>query len=164
MISIWQQHEYRTMMAGYTLRYLRFLDKQRIDSEIGITSEERTELARLYNRMERGAAMSDDEMRTMVSIADKRNRYAEYGACFVPALSSNDCRTLLDGMPRATSEELEKKLEEMCDGIPEDVHDTDIMIPLLTVLKMEITTLDNMTLQQGVVIVGILSKAMEANK
>ena len=164
MISIWQQHEYRTMVCGHTLRYLRFLDKQRLDSEVGINAEERIEMARLYNRLERGAELSNDEMQTIVTIADKRNRYGEYGACFIPSITSDECMTLLNDMPRKESCVLEAELEKLTSGVAEGVHDLDIMTPIITVMKMQITTFDNYTLQQGLVILNMLSKAMEENR
>ncbi len=164
MSDIWLQHEARIRVCGFELRYLRYLDKQYLDHVAGLTNVERTEAARLLNRYERGAQLTEDELTAIQSLVAKRDKYGEYGACFIPKKNAGEVRDILKNLPHDEAENLIRVLDILTDGVPQDVHDIEIMTPILTVLKIPITTLDNLTLQQGIVVLNILQSALENGK
>lgn len=153
---LWDQHRERYEAGGYLIRripYCRFTELTR-----GVTAEDMAKIGRLNAKRESGATLTPEETDTLTSIAGKWPVDDLRGACFIPPVSGDKAMAILAELPRAISEDLEKKLDEyITPEIPADDTQDPLAMLLVATGGLGIDMAD-MTVGQGYAIVAMLTK------
>lgn len=126
---LWDQHRERWSAAGYTVRRVTYCKFRELTA--GISAEDMARIGRLNAKRESGATLTQEDTEALTAIASKWPVDALRGACFIPPVSAEECRHILAELPRASSEALEKILD---DYITPKMPQEDCLDPLALVL------------------------------
>lgn len=126
---LWDQHRERYEAGGYVIRRITYCKFRELTK--GVTNEDMARIGRLNAKRESGATLTPEETDTLTEIAGKWPVDALRGACFIPPVSGTDTQEILAGLPRAVSEDLEKKLDEY---ITPEISADDAQDPLAVLL------------------------------
>lgn len=148
---LWNEHRDRFTAGGYTARRVTYWDFRRITADY--PAEDMARIGRLNAKRDSGVALTEEEQGTLMELASRWPIDELRGACLIPPVSGAEVRTILAGMPRADSEELERALDLFI--TPTVPAEQELKDPLAVVLVatggLGIDTAD-MTAGQGIAI------------
>jgi hypothetical protein len=156
---LWDQHRERYEAGGYLVRRITYCRFRELTKEV--TAEDMARIGRLNAKRESGATLTPEETDTLTAIAGKWPVDALRGACFIPPVSGDKAVAILAELPRAISEDLEKKLDEyITPEIPAD-DTTDPLAMLLVATGGLGIDIADMTVGQGYAITAMLAPKEE---
>lgn len=158
-MSLWDQHRERFQAGGYIIRRIPYFKFRELTASV--TNEDMARIGRLNAKRESGATLSDEETATLTELAAQWPIDALRGASFVPPVSAEEARRILAELPRATSEILEKKLDEyITPEIPQEDTTDPLAIVLVATGGLGIDAAD-MTIGQGYAAVAMMKGGKE---
>ena len=151
---LWDQHRERYEAGGYVIRRIPYFRFRELTSSV--TDEDMAKIGRLNAKRESGATLSPEETATLTEIASKWPVDELRGASFVPPVSAQESREILAKLPRAISEDLERKLDEyITPEIPKADTEDPLAVLLVATGGLGIDCAD-MTIGQGYAIVAMM--------
>lgn len=152
---LWDQHRERYECGGRTVRRITYCKFRELTASV--SDEDMARIGRLNAKRESGVTLSQEETDTLAAIAAKWPVDALRGACFVPPVSGEGCRSILAGMPRADSERLEAILDDcITPNIPQEDCLDPVALALIRTGSIGIDIAD-MTVGQGYAIAAMLA-------
>lgn len=153
---LWDQHRERYEAGGYVIRRITYCKFRELTRDV--TDEDMAKIGRLNAKRESGAQLDADETATLTELAGKWPIDALRGACFCPPVSASEVQTILADLPRAVSEDLEKKLDEY---VTPEIPTDDTADPLAVLLVATGNTgidMADLTVGQGYAMVAMMTK------
>lgn len=155
MTVLWDQHRERYEAGGYVIRRVTYCKFRELTKDV--TDEDMARIGRLNAKRESGAVLDEQETAVLTELAGKWPVDALRGACFVPPVSGQRAQEILADLPRAVSEDLERKLDEYTTPeIPADDTQDPLAVLLAATGGLGIDVAD-MTVGQGYAIVAMLT-------
>lgn len=155
MTVLWDQHRERYEAGGYIIRRVTYCKFRELTKDV--TDEDMARIGRLNAKRESGAVLDEQETAVLTELAGKWPVDALRGACFVPPVSGQRAQEILADLPRAVSEDLERKLDEYTTPeIPAEDTQDPLAVLLAATGGLGIDVAD-MTVGQGYAIVAMLT-------
>lgn len=155
MTVLWDQHRERYEAGGYVIRRVTYCKFRELTKDV--TDEDMARIGRLNAKRESGAVLDEQETAVLTELAGKWPVDALRGACFVPPVSGHRAQEILADLPRAVSEDLERKLDEYTTPeIPAEDTKDPLAVLLAATGGLGIDVAD-MTVGQGYAIVAMLT-------
>lgn len=155
MTVLWDQHRERYEAGGYVIRRVTYCKFRELTKDV--TDEDMARIGRLNAKRESGAVLDEQETAVLTELAGKWPVDALRGACFVPPVSGQRAQEILADLPRAVSEDLERKLDEYTTPeIPAEDTQDPLAVLLAATGGLGIDVAD-MTVGQGYAIVAMLT-------
>ena len=152
---LWDQHRERYEAGGYVIRRVTYCKFRELTK--GVTDEDMARIGRLNAKRESGVVLDEQETAVLTELAGKWPVDDLRGACFVPPVSGQRAQEILADLPRAVSEDLERKLDEYTTPeIPAEDTQDPLAVLLAATGGLGIDVAD-MTVGQGYAIVAMLS-------
>lgn len=152
---LWDQHRERYEAGGYVIRRVTYCKFRELTKDV--TDEDMARIGRLNAKRESGAVLDEQETAVLTELAGKWPVDALRGACFVPPVSGQRAQEILADLPRAVSEDLERKLDEYTTPeIPAEDTQDPLAVLLAATGGLGIDVAD-MTVGQGYAIVAMLT-------
>ena len=152
---LWDQHRERYEAGGYVIRRVTYCKFRELTKDV--TDEDMARIGRLNAKRESGATLDAEETAVLAELAGKWPVDALRGACFVPPVSGQRAQEILADLPRAVSEDLERKLDEYTTPeIPAEDTQDPFAVLLAATGGLGIDVAD-MTVGQGYAIVAMLT-------
>lgn len=152
---LWDQHRERYEAGGYVIRRVTYCKFRELTKDV--TDEDMARIGRLNAKRESGAVLDEQETAVLTELAGKWPVDALRGACFVPPVSGERAQEILADLPRAVSEDLERKLDEYTTPeIPAEDTQDPLAVLLAATGGLGIDVAD-MTVGQGYAIVAMLT-------
>lgn len=152
---LWDQHRERYEAGGYVIRRVTYCKFRELTKDV--TDEDMARIGRLNAKRESGAVLNEQETAVLTELAGKWPVDALRGACFVPPVSGQRAQEILADLPRAVSEDLERKLDEYTTPeIPAEDTQDPLAVLLAATGGLGIDVAD-MTVGQGYAIVAMLT-------
>ena len=152
---LWDQHRERYEAGGYVIRRVTYCKFRELTKDV--TDEDMARIGRLNAKRESGAVLDEQETAVLTELAGKWPVDALRGACFVPPVSGQRAQEILADLPRAVSEDLERKLDEYTTPeIPAEDTQDPLAVLLVATGGLGIDVAD-MTVGQGYAIVAMLT-------
>lgn len=156
MTVLWDQHRERYEAGGYVIRRVTYCKFRELTKDV--TDEDMARIGRLNAKRESGAVLDEQETAVLTELAGKWPVDALRGACFVPPVSGQRAQEILADLPRAVSEDLERKLDEYTTPeIPAEDTQDPLAVLLAATGGLGIDVAD-MTVGQGYAIVAMMAK------
>lgn len=155
MTVLWDQHRERYEAGGYVIRRVTYCKFRELTKDV--TDEDMARIGRLNAKRESGAVLDEQETAVLTELAGKWPVDALRGACFIPPVSGQRAQEILADLPRAVSEDLERKLDEYTTPeIPAEDTQDPLAVLLAATGGLGIDVAD-MTVGQGYAIVTMLT-------
>ena len=155
MTVLWDQHRERYEAGGYVIRRVTYCKFRELTKDV--TDEDMARIGRLNAKRESGAVLDEQETAVLTELAGKWPVDALRGACFTPPVSGQRAQEILADLPRAVSEDLERKLDEYTTPeIPAEDTQDPLAVLLAATGGLGIDVAD-MTVGQGYAIVAMLT-------
>lgn len=152
---LWDQHRERYEAGGYVIRRVTYCKFRELTKDV--TDEDMARIGRLNAKRESGVVLNEQETAVLTELAGKWPVDALRGACFVPPVSGQRAQEILADLPRAVSEDLERKLDEYTTPeIPAEDTQDPLAVLLAATGGLGIDVAD-MTVGQGYAIVAMLT-------
>ena len=152
---LWDQHRERYEAGGYVIRRVTYCKFRELTKDV--TDEDMARIGRLNAKRESGAVLDEQETAVLTELAGRWPVDALRGACFVPPVSGQRAQEILADLPRAVSEDLERKLDEYTTPeIPAEDTQDPLAVLLAATGGLGIDVAD-MTVGQGYAIVAMLT-------
>lgn len=152
---LWDQHRERYEAGGYVIRRVTYCKFRELTKDV--TDEDMARIGRLNAKRESGAVLDEQETAVLTELAGKWPVDALRGACFIPPVSGQRAQEILADLPRAVSEDLERKLDEYTTPeIPAEDTQDPLAVLLAATGGLGIDVAD-MTVGQGYAIVAMLT-------
>ena len=153
---LWDQHRERYTAGGYTARRITYWKFRELTASV--SPDDLGRLGRINAKRESGDPLTAEEQNALAEIASRWPVGSLRGACLIPPVTAEECTRILDELPRAESEALEKILD-LC--IVPEIPEADITDPLALALVatggLGIDTAD-MTAGQGIAIATMMRR------
>ena len=153
---LWDQHRERYTAGGYTARRITYWKFRELTASV--SPDDLGRLGRINAKRESGDPLTAEEQNALAEIASRWPVGSLRGACLIPPVTAEECTRILDELPRAESEALEKILD-LC--IVPEISEADITDPLALALVatggLGIDTAD-MTAGQGIAIATMMRR------
>ena len=155
MTVLWDQHRERYEAGGYVIRRVTYCKFRELTKDV--TDEDMARIGRLNAKRESGAVLDEQETAVLTELAGKWPVDALRGACFIPPVSGQRAQEILADLPRAVSEDLERKLDEYTTPeIPAEDTQDPLAVLLAATGGLGIDVAD-MTVGQGYAVVAMLT-------